>query len=987
MRATRVGREAYASQVAEEARRFTLARSELRSGIDFIVHLVSYLMVPTGILLLVSQLHASDGIAESIRGTVAGVVAMVPEGLVLLTSVAFAVGVVRLGRRQVLVQELPAIERLARVDIICLDKTGTLTEGDLALDRLVPGPGADEAGSAAALRAVIAAESAPNSTMRAVQAGPARRDPRRGAPARPPRTCRSRRRGSGARRRSAPTAPGCSVRPTSCCAPSPTRPRSVRRSRPTPTQGERVLLLAHTDGRSTGPDRCRRGSRPTRWRCSRTRCAPTPPRPCTTSPSQGVTVKVISGDNPATVGAVAAALRARRADGTLVGIDAATLPDDPEALAEAVDTGTVFGRVTPQQKRAMVQALQARGHVVAMTGDGVNDASRSRTPTSAWPWASGSAAARAVAQLVLLDDDFASLPEVVAEGRRVIANVERVANLFLTKTVYSMLLALAVGVLGLPFPFLPRHLTLRRAPSPSASPPSSWPWLRTTVGPSPTSWPGCCASRCRAGRSPPWRRSPATTWRGSDGSLTLDQQRTTATLVLVSIGLLVLVTLASPLNRSRRILVAAMLGGFLLVLAVPAGRTYFALSLPPLPIVMAAVGVVALAAPGDARRHPAGGAVPRAVRTAHGGPEQPGAARGRRPRRPQRRGRPPGHRPRAGHRPEPPRPPSPPSPRPTTPPSPPPPSPPPPSPADRRRARARRHDTASRRGRGHHHAPRQPRAHHAPPTVPTPRPMDDDQFRPALHDEVLAYTEVLSRADLEAPVPSCPGWTVSRLTDHLGRVHRSVSQMMADPTPEGGRWAKLPHAPEGPEVRGVVRRGRGAARGRPRHLRRGQRGRRHRRRRRDADPHLGRTAAAALLGAPHGPRDRGAPLGRRVGGAGRPRRHAPRPGAGRRRHRRVLRGVHQPAPGSRRHPGARSRHAPAGRPRRRALVAGPRRRHRADLDLAGTRDGRGRPGPRGTGRARCCCSSGDGSTPVRAGPRATSTSRHVGGPTSPSLVL
>jgi cation-transporting ATPase E len=127
MRATRVGREAYASQVAEEARRFTLARSELRSGIDFIVHLVSYLMVPTGILLLVSQLHASDGIAESIRGTVAGVVAMVPEGLVLLTSVAFAVGIVRLGRRQVLVQELPAIETLARVDTICLDKTGTLT--------------------------------------------------------------------------------------------------------------------------------------------------------------------------------------------------------------------------------------------------------------------------------------------------------------------------------------------------------------------------------------------------------------------------------------------------------------------------------------------------------------------------------------------------------------------------------------------------------------------------------------------------------------------------------------------------------------------------------------------------------------------------------------------------------------------------------------------------------------------------------------------
>jgi cation-transporting ATPase E len=170
-RATRVGRDAYASQVAEEARRFTLSRSELRSGIDWIVHLVSYLMIPTGGLLLFSQITGHAGISDAIRATVAGVVAMVPEGLVLLTSVAFALGVVRLGKRQVLVQELPAVETLARVDVICLDKTGTITEGELTLDQLLPCAGADTSQAAGALAAVISADPNPNATQRALLSG------------------------------------------------------------------------------------------------------------------------------------------------------------------------------------------------------------------------------------------------------------------------------------------------------------------------------------------------------------------------------------------------------------------------------------------------------------------------------------------------------------------------------------------------------------------------------------------------------------------------------------------------------------------------------------------------------------------------------------------------------------------------------------------------------------------------------------------------
>ena len=593
MRATRVGREAYASQVAEEARRFTLARSELRSGIDFIVHLVSYLMVPTGILLLVSQLHASDGIAESIRGTVAGVVAMVPEGLVLLTSVAFAVGIVRLGRRQVLVQELPAIETLARIDTICLDKTGTLTEGDLALDRLVAGPGADEAGSAAALRAVIAAESAPNSTMRAVQAGLPAAAPGEVLP-----TPTAHVPFSSARKWSAATfgADGTWVlgAPDVVLRAIPDSPALGAAVETYATQGKRVLLLAHTDQPITGPDALPPGLAPHTLALLEDKVRADAAETLHYFADQGVTVKVISGDHPATVAAVARKV-GLDPDGTLVGIDAVTLPDDPEALAEAVDAGTVFGRVTPQQKRAMVKALQARGHIVAMTGDGVNDVLALKDADIGVAMGSGSAASRSAAQLVLLDQRFASLPEVVAEGRRAIANVERVANLFLTKTVYSMLLALAVGVLGLPFPFLPRHLTLVGALT------IGIPAFFLALAPNDRRAEPHFVARVLRFAVPCGTLAAVATFSGYylarvDGSLTLDQERTTATLVLVSIGLLVLVTLASPLNRSRRILVAAMLGGFLLVLAIPAGRTYFALSLPPLPIVMAAVGVVALAA-------------------------------------------------------------------------------------------------------------------------------------------------------------------------------------------------------------------------------------------------------------------------------------------------------------------------------------------------------------------------------------------------------
>ena len=584
MRATRVGRDAYASQVAEEARRFTLARSELRNGIDFIVRLVSILMIPTGILLLVNQIRLHLGIANAIGGTVAGVVAMVPEGLILLTSVAFAVSVVRLGKRNVLVQELPAVETLARIDVICLDKTGTLTEGALTLDRLVPGPGVSQDDAQRALAAVTAAESSPNATLRALAAGLSTGPDSRTVAGHVP--------FSSGRKWSAVTfadqATWVLGAPDIVMQAIPDVEALGEAVEVYATQGKRVLLLATGPNAPVG-DLLPNGLRPHTLALLEDRVRPDAAEALAYFAAQGVAVKVISGDHPATVAAVARRTGLDFDDG----VDAATLPEDNDDLAEAVETHSVFGRVTPQQKRAMVRAMQSRGHVVAMTGDGVNDVLALKDADIGIAMGSGAPATRSAAQLVLLDGKFSALPPVVDEGRRVIANIERVSNLFLTKTVYAMLLALAVGVAGLPFPFLPRHLTLVGGVT------IGIPAFFLALAPNTRRAELHFVGRVMRFALPAGFLCAAATFGGYylatlDSRLSLDQRRTTAALVLVSLGLLVLVRIASPMRGWQKGLVGAMAGLFALVLAVPAGRTFFALTLPPPHILLAGVGIVAL---------------------------------------------------------------------------------------------------------------------------------------------------------------------------------------------------------------------------------------------------------------------------------------------------------------------------------------------------------------------------------------------------------
>ncbi|HSX99431.1 MAG TPA: HAD-IC family P-type ATPase, partial [Streptomyces sp.] len=449
--ATKVGREAYAAQLAEEASRFTLVHSELRSGISTILKYVTWMMVPTAIGLIISQLIVKENdFKDSVARTVGGIVPMVPEGLVLLTSVAFAIGVIRLGRKQCLVQELPAIEGLARVDTVCLDKTGTLTEGGMDVTELRPLDGVDEAYVRKVLGALGESDPRPNASLRAViDAYPDGDDWR----------CTESLPFSSARKYSGASFSESDGESSTWLlgAPDvllPDDDPALTETDRLNEEGLRVLLLARVTRELDDPE-VARGARPTALVVLEQRLRPDAADTLRYFEEQNVRAKVISGDNAVSVGAVAGKLGL---SGEVV--DARRLPDGRDGMAAALDSGTVFGRVTPRQKRNMVGALQSHGHTVAMTGDGVNDVLALKDADIGVAMGSGSEATKAVAQIVLLNNSFSTLPSVVAEGRRVIGNITRVATLFLVKTVYSVLLAVLVVCWQVEYPFLPRHLTL-----------------------------------------------------------------------------------------------------------------------------------------------------------------------------------------------------------------------------------------------------------------------------------------------------------------------------------------------------------------------------------------------------------------------------------------------------------------------------------------------------------------------------------------------
>ena len=586
-RATKVGREAYAAKLADEASKFTLVKSELRSGINKILQFITYLLWPAGLLTIYTQLFTTDvGWRRAVLAMVGALVPMVPEGLVLMTSIAFAVGVVRLGHRQCLVNELPAIEGLARVDVVCADKTGTLTENGMRVSDLKP---LSEAAVGDVLAQLASDDSRPNASMQAI-AEAYKMPPGWTATATAP--FKSATKWSGASYGEYGNwvigAPDVLLERGSPVAEQAEQIGSL---------GLRVLLLGSSDlpvDHADAPGTVT----PVALVVLEQRVRPDARDTLDYFASQNVSIKVISGDNAVSVGAVAGSLGLEGET-----MDARQLPDQADNLADMLEEYTTFGRVRPDQKRAMVHALQSRGHTVAMTGDGVNDVLALKDADIGVAMGSGSSASRSVAQIVLLDNKFATLPYVVGEGRRVIGNIERISNLFLTKTVYSVLLATLVGLAGLAskifgsdpllFPFQPIHVTiaawftigipafiLSLAPNNERAHPGFVRRVMTSALPS-----GLVVGIATFS-------SYLAAYQGREASETQQTQASTAALItLLVTAVWVLAVVARPYQWWRVALVSVSGLAYVVIFSIPAAQKTFMLDPSNMVITLMALGV------------------------------------------------------------------------------------------------------------------------------------------------------------------------------------------------------------------------------------------------------------------------------------------------------------------------------------------------------------------------------------------------------------
>ena len=454
-RVTAVGADSFAEKLAAEAKGTRVRLSPLQLDINRILRVLIWVMIPMAALMIVSSFWLSNDIVNGAQRTVAALVPLVPEGLVLLASLTFAVAAVRLGRIGTLAQQLNAIESLASVDVVCVDKTGTLTENRLDVVGVAPAPGHDENTVRHAAGLLAASAAARNGTADAI----ARAMPETAVTPTAEVPFASSRKWSGA------TLPG--VGTVVLGAPEILErvgvsipPELQARISAEQAERRRVLLVAtgtepldeNQEGMGHLPpvqaagaillEEALRSDAPDTVRFLQ---------------NEGVTVKVISGDGVGTVEAVAAACGIENAHNAMQGPD---LPDDPEALREIVKDTAVFGRITPEQKRELVRAMTANGKYVAMIGDGVNDVLALKEARLSVAMGNGSQMAKGVADLVLLTNAFSTLPNAIEAGRQIIRNTHRVAKLFITKSVYSALLLLAFALLPIAYPFLPRQLSI-----------------------------------------------------------------------------------------------------------------------------------------------------------------------------------------------------------------------------------------------------------------------------------------------------------------------------------------------------------------------------------------------------------------------------------------------------------------------------------------------------------------------------------------------
>ena len=458
-RVIHVGKDNYATQLANQAKDKKRATSEMQDSIKRIIKVVGIVIIPIGILLFMSQMRVSGTtFSNAIVSTVAGVIGMIPEGLVLLTSVSFVLGVGRLAKKRALVQEMEAIEALARVNVLCTDKTGTITTGELEVRDILPirdNHITEDAEATEAIKTVMNelafAFHDVNATQTALMNYFTKTSQWEISDLIPFSSARKYRAISFLNH-------GAYVlgAPEFILKGYAAKDEILSEVEVYSKKGLRVLLFAEAQDISSADDTVT-GIMPKGLILISDIIRPEARATFDYFASQNVAVKVISGDNPATVSSIAVDAGLQNGEHY---IDATQLPENDSELQKVIENYTVFGRVTPEQKQRIVKAYQANGKVVGMVGDGVNDVLALKDADCGIAMAAGSDAAKQVAHIVLLDSDFACMKNIVREGRMIISNIERVSALYLTKTIYSMLLSVIFILLGRSYPFIPIHLSL-----------------------------------------------------------------------------------------------------------------------------------------------------------------------------------------------------------------------------------------------------------------------------------------------------------------------------------------------------------------------------------------------------------------------------------------------------------------------------------------------------------------------------------------------
>lgn len=585
-----VGGDAWAQKITAQARRFSKVHSEIQSSIDTVLRWVTWILPFLIALLIWSQLRAdSHDLRSAVIFTVAGVVGMIPQGLILLTSLNFGLAAALLARRGVLVQELPAVEVLARVDVLCLDKTGTLTTGAIRGREIIvptPRPSAPTHTEPRLVGQTITHQvlgemvaDGANATAEAVRDLVSQQND---GPLEVP---FERIPFNSARKWSALTVTDAAEIPRTWVFGAPEivlgdSGEGQQWAREVVEKegkaGRRTVCLAATDA-PIHDEELPAGLVPAAIVVLEEDVREDAKETLDYFDKQGVTIKVISGDSPSTVATIASDVGLTHSDGTApVAIDARELPEvGTEEFIAAAAANDVFGRVTPEQKRGLVHALQSQGRTVAMTGDGVNDALALKDADLGIAMGNAAPATKAVSRLVLVNGKFSDLPGVVAEGRRIIANMERVSALFLSKTTYAILFAVLVAIFGWAYPFLPRQFTyigtftigvpaffLSLAPNLQRYRPGFL--RRTLLTAVPTGIILTVAALV----------SYFVLGQGTE----LGQTGATMTLMIGAMALLIM--LARPWNWWRVTLVVLMIAGAIIGILIPFIRDFFALELP-----------------------------------------------------------------------------------------------------------------------------------------------------------------------------------------------------------------------------------------------------------------------------------------------------------------------------------------------------------------------------------------------------------------------